>query len=70
MWLEGQHQPPSRIALAQRLQGRRDFRGMVAVVVHDGHQSGGQRHIADMLQAPVDALKRSQGPGDRSVIYA
>ncbi len=70
MRLKRQHQAPPRVAVAQRLQARGNLRRVMAVVIHDRHGSGPQRHITHVLQSPVDTLEGSQCSRDGRILDA
>src|SRR5262249_61031422 len=68
MWLEGEHDPPSRISLAQSLESRSDLGRVMSVVIDDRYAAGRGVDIGDVLQPAIDALEVGQRALDRRIL--
>ena len=70
MRLERQHDAAAGVALADRVERRRDLRRVMSVVVDDGYWfavAGRQVDVGDVREPPVDALEARERALDRFV---
>ena len=70
MRLKQQHQAPLGPDLARRLQGRLQFPGMVAVIVHQQGPALAPTQFADPLESPPDPLEFRQRTGHGRLVNA
>ena len=68
--LEREHDAPAGVALAHRLQRRAHLGRVMAVVIDDADPPERGHDVADVLQAPVDALEGGERAHDRRVLDA